>query len=124
MTVRGIAVVAAFLLALVGATHALAQTDNSAPPDWITVSNQPCKVWNPRPVPNEAVTWSGECRDGLASGQGVLRWTVDGRLDAIFEGTYANGRRNGPGVLTTADGRRIEGQWFNDELLTGGRDSI
>ena len=70
------------------------------------------------------MTWSGPCKDGYASGQGTLRWSVNGRLDAEFEGRYENGKRNGHGVLTTADGRRIEGEWFNDELLTGARDSI
>ena len=106
---RAIAV-AAFLLV---ATPGVAQNK----PDWITVTNQPCKVWNPNPIPNESVTWSGGCTDGLASGMGLLRWMVDGKLDVEFEGRYANGKRNGHGVLKTADGQRIEGDWLNDELL-------
>jgi hypothetical protein len=113
--------VVAFLLL---ASQVMAQPNDGPRPDWITVSNQPCKVWNPRPVPNESVTWSGECRDGYASGPGTLRWTVDGQLDAVYEGTYVNGKRQGHGVLTLANGRRIEGEWFNDELITGARDSI
>ena len=112
---RAMAAVAFVVLA----TQAMAQPGNSAMPDWITVTNQPCKVWNPNPVPNESVTWSGACTDGLASGQGTLRWEVNGKLDAEFEGRYLNGKRNGPGVLTTGDGRRIEGTWVNDELLRG-----
>jgi hypothetical protein len=113
--------VAAFLLL---ATQGVAQTNNPAPPDWITATNQPCKIWNPSPQANEVVTWSGTCQDGYASGQGVLRWTVDGKLDAVFEGRYANGKRNGHGVLTIASGRRIEGEWVNDQLLTGDGDAI
>src|SRR4029450_6099582 len=113
--------VAAFLLL---ATQGVAQTNNPAPPDWITATNQPCKIWNPAPHPNEAVTWSGPCQDGYASGQGVLRWSVDGKLDAVFEGRYANGKRNGHGVLTTADGGRIEGEWLNDQLLSGDQNAI
>jgi MORN repeat len=105
--------VAAFLVL---ATHGLAQTSNR--PDWITATNQPCRIWNPNPQPNESVTWSGECRDGYASGQGILRWTLNGRPDARYEGSYANGKRNGHGVLIMPDGRRIEGEWFNDELLS------
>ena len=105
------------------ATPAMAQADNTSMPDWITATNpatnQPCKVWNPNPQPNESVTWSGECKDGLASGQGHLRWEVDGKLDAEYDGYYLNGKRNGRGVLTLADGRRIEGAWANDELLRG-----
>lgn len=116
----GIAV-AAVLFVVSGAT---AQTDNSSPPDWITTSNRPCKVWNPEPQPDESVTWSGECQDGLASGKGVLRWTVNGQLDVIFVGEYENGKRNGRGVLITADGDRIEGDWVNDKLLPDKRDTI
>jgi hypothetical protein len=121
MFFRRLIAVAAFLFL---ASQVTAQPDNARRPDWITASNQPCKIWNPRPVPNESVTWSGECKDGFASGEGVLRWTVDGKLDVTFEGRYENGRRNGHGVLITAEGRRIEGEWFNDELITGARDSI
>ena len=105
------------------ATQAVAQND-ATPPGWITATNQPCKIWNPHPEPNEAVTWSGECKDGYASGQGVLRWTVNGKLDVEFEGRYNNGKRNGHGVLITPDGKRMEGNWVNDELLVGGRNSI
>ena len=121
MILKRLIPVAAFLAL---ANPAMAQLDNSPKPDWITVTNQPCKVWNPRPIPNESVTWSGECKDGYASGQGTLRWTVDGQLDAVYEGSYENGKRNGHGALTLANGRRIEGEWFNDELITGARDSI
>jgi len=38
-------------------------------------------------------------------------------LDVEFEGRYANGKRNGHGVLKTSDGQSIEGDWLNDELL-------
>ncbi|MBV9549625.1 MAG: hypothetical protein JO256_08150 [Alphaproteobacteria bacterium] len=92
-----------------------AAQDRSMAPDWITASNQPCKIWNPSPQPNESVTWSGGCKDGLASGRGVLRWTENGKPDAQFDGEYANGKRNGPGVLTLPDGRRQSGVWANDE---------
>ena len=100
------------------------QSENPAPPDWITATNQPCKIWNPAPQPDEAVTWSGECRDGFASGRGHLRWTVKGMLDAEYDGSYANGKRNGYGVLIIPDGRRIEGIWKDDELLRPDGSSI
>jgi hypothetical protein len=121
MTLLRMIHVAAFLLLT---SHAFAQGENRAPPDWITATNQPCKIWNPAPVPNEAVTWSGECKDGYASGRGVLRWTVDGKVDATYEGQYANGKRHGHGVLKTADGRSVEGEWVNDQLLSGDSNAI
>ena len=101
--------------------QAAAQKDNPAAPDWITTTNKPCKVWNPEPQPNESVTWSGPCKDGFASGQGVLLWTENGKPDVVYEGEYANGKRNGHGVLITPDGNRIEGAWVNDKLIPANR---
>ena len=105
-------------------SHAVAQpapplTPPVAQPDWITTTNQPCKVWNPQPQPNETVTWSGGCKDGLAAGQGVLQWFVGGKPDMKFEGIYLNGKRNGPGVIILPDGQRQSGAWINDEPLRG-----
>ena len=103
---------------------AAAQTDSPIPPGWITTANKPCKVWNPEPVPNETVTWSGPCKDGFASGKGILQWTENGKPDVEFDGEYANGRRNGPGLMITPDGQRTEGDWVNDKLLGGNRNAI
>jgi len=97
------------------AFRAMAQADNPMPPGWITATNQPCKIWNPEPQQNESVTWSGPCKDGFASGKGILRWTEDGKPDAEYDGEYANGKRNGSGVMITPDGQRTEGEWADDE---------
>ncbi len=99
-----------------------AAQQEKARPDWITTTNQPCKVWNPEPQPDESVTWSGECKDGFATGKGVLNWTENGKPDLVFEGEYRNGKRNGRGVITTPDGDHFEGVWVDDKLLTGGGD--
>jgi len=106
------------------ALQAMAQTDKPTRPDWITTTNKPCKVWNPQPQPDESVTWSGPCKDGFASGKGILLWTENGKPDVKFDGEYANGKRNGHGVLIAPDGKRIEGEWVNDQLLTGDRNAI
>ena len=104
--------------------NAAAQTDNPAPPGWITATNQPCKIWNPEPQPNESVTWSGPCKDGFASGKGILHWTENGKPDVQFDGEYANGKRNGPGVMVTPDGQHTEGEWVDDNLVTGDGNAI
>ena len=88
-----------------------------SPPGWITATNQPCKIWNPQPQPNESVTWSGACKNGFASGKGVLQWTENGKADAEFDGEYSNGKRNGAGVLVMPDGSREAGEWSDDELV-------
>lgn len=104
--------------------RAMAQTENSTPPGWITATNQQCKIWNPTPQPNESVTWSGACTNGFASGKGILRWTEDGKPDAEFDGEYANGKRNGFGVIITPDGKRTGGDWANDEPVPIDPDAI
>ncbi|HEX3486370.1 MAG TPA: hypothetical protein VHT51_15000 [Micropepsaceae bacterium] len=101
-----------------------AQPEKSATPDWITASNKPCKVWNPEPQADESVTWSGACKDGYATGRGVLRWTENGKPDMVFDGEYANGKRNGHGTIITPDGKRVEGVWVDDKPLVPDSDSI
>jgi hypothetical protein len=107
--------ITSLLLGAVAAPGAMAQTDAPATSDWITATNQPCKIWNPEPQPHESVTWSGQCKDGLASGKGVLHWTEDGKPDVEFDGEYANGKRNGSGVVILPDGQRMEGNWVDDQ---------
>jgi hypothetical protein len=106
------------------ASAAVAQTAEPAPPGWITATNKPCKIWNPQPQRNESVTWSGACTDGFASGKGVLAWTENGQPDVKFDGEYENGKRNGPGVMITPDGKRTQGMWVNDEPLADDGNAI
>ena len=118
----GIIITAAAIIFL--AFQAMAQKDKPAPPDWITTTNKPCKVWNPEPQADESVTWSGPCQDGFASGRGILKWTENGKPDVVFDGEYADGKRNGHGILITPDGNHVEGEWRDDKLLTGPGNSI
>ena len=110
--------------ALVFLSFAAAAQDTTATPDWITATNKPCKIWNPQPQANESVTWSGGCKDGYASGKGVLAWTENGKPDAKFDGIYANGKRNGPGTLIMPDGHRTEGNWADDEPVASDSNAI
>jgi hypothetical protein len=105
-------------------------------PGWIADAKTGCRIWNPRPKPNESVTWSGACQSGLAQGRGVEQWFEsgqpanriegelrDGKLSrgiAIYpngdryDGEFLDGRRNGRGVYTSANGDRYEGEWRDD----------
>jgi hypothetical protein len=48
-------------------------------------------------------TWSGRCRDGTASGAGLLEWKVDGKVAGRFEGTLVGGLPEGAGRCSAGD---------------------
>jgi len=70
---------------------------------WQKLENNPgCVVWNPYPVEEEKVTWSGACANGKAQGRGteVWRYVEDGEWKEVrYEGDYKNGKKDGHGVL-------------------------
>jgi hypothetical protein len=51
-------------------------------------------------------------------------FTGDSLPDAEFDGEYANGKRNGFGVIITPDGKRVEGDWSDDEPVPVDPNSI
>lgn len=104
------------LLLVIGlvALPATAQTPKpKLNPGWIA-DPAGCKVWNPNMEPKESITWSGDCAEGYAQGQGVVQWFMNGKATDRFEGRYLNGRRNGRGVLSWANGDRYEGDYSED----------
>lgn len=84
-------------------------------PGWIADARTSCRVWNPIPQPNETITWSGSCQNGLAMGRGVLQWFESGRPSERYEGEYRDGKQSGRGVYTWPDGDRYEGEWRDDK---------
>ncbi len=82
--------------------------------EWIADKNG-CQVWNQNPVPNESVRWSGKCAGGKASGKGALEWFAEGEPNCRDEGTWVEGRMEGPGVYVTEGGSRWEGQYVGGE---------
>jgi hypothetical protein len=116
------------LLALAGmlsAAHPVAaQQEDQEPPRWISDAQSGCKIWDPAPEPNETVRWSGKCENGYATGDGVLQWYENGRPGDRYEGEYQGGKRNGHGVVVMSNGRRVEGDWRDDELLQMGVNEI
>ncbi len=81
--------------------------------EWIADSSAGCRVWNAGPKPNETITWSGSCKDGYATGSGVLIWFLDGKMGARYEGGYVDGRRNGRGKHVSASGEIYEGDFVD-----------
>jgi hypothetical protein len=97
-----------FLCLMIFALPSLAQTAN---PGWIADSKTGCRVWNSSPKPRETISWSGDCKIGLAQGRGVLQWFVDGKHGNRYEGEYRGGQANGWGVYTYTDGSHYDGEW-------------
>jgi hypothetical protein len=96
------------LLALVGTCVAVAGPSEDV--EWIA-DKRGCKVANPFPRAGETITWSGDCKDGFADGQGVLQWFLYGKEDDRYEGKLARGWAQGRGVLTKPDGGTYDGEW-------------
>ncbi len=100
-----------------------AQEDN-----WIVDGRTGCAIWNPNPSPEETVSWLGDCVDGKTSGKGLLTYTVKGEFHSRYEGDERGGKHHGFGIITFADGRRVETKWWNGRpvgegvmILPGGR---
>jgi len=82
----------------------------SVQPGWIADARTGCKVWDANPQPDESISWSGACRNGLAQGRGVLQWFQSGKPAALARGRWRGGKMNGHGVLTLTNGERFDGQ--------------
>ena len=106
---------------------------------WMELSNAPgCYVWNSVLLPEQTVTWTGECAGEVAQGQGTLKWVWDrgrgketaeetGYLEAgknrqgqwitrygngtVQEGPYVEGKRHGQWIIRRADGAVHEGSY-------------
>lgn len=102
--------VAAFLIAAGFGPAALAG-------EWMTDSKSGCRMWDPLPVPDEAVSWRGPCKDGKASGSGVLTIFKAGAQVEHNEGEFADGKETGHGVRRNPDGRYVGN--FKDGLFDG-----
>jgi hypothetical protein len=113
----------ALLTALTGAVALQDKVGFAAPDEdvgWIA-DKRGCKVANPFPRPGETITWSGECKNGFAQGQGVLQWYLDGQADDRFEGNLELGWAEGRGVLVRLDGSKYDGDWKQSQQHGNGR---
>ena len=98
------------LLLLMSAYSGLAVSAESAS-DWVIDRSNGCRIWNQVPEENEAVLWSGGCRDGLAEGRGIVQWFHDGAATERYEGELRAGKPNGHGILTRRNGDHYDGDW-------------
>lgn len=81
-----------------------AQTDTTGGGVFVLDSASNCKIWNPKPVQDETVKWSGACVDGYASGGGTVEWFVKGLLQSEVAGFYKKGEVETPISFKFYDG--------------------
>lgn len=82
-------------------------------PHWIEDVNSHCWTSSDNPRPGETVSWTGDCKDKLMSGEGTLIWSLDGRHETEI-GTFVRGRMNGRGSILQ-NGTTLESDFHNGE---------
>lgn len=85
--------------------------------EWLTDPRSACTVWDPQPVPDATIGWTGACKDGKASGPGVLTTFRAGQLVERDEGEFVDGKQAGHGVRDYVNGRYVGN--FRDGLFDG-----
>lgn len=81
-------------------------------PDWIQDEKTGCEIWNTNPLPNESITYSGECKDGKAHGYGEITWYKDGKQNGNKEKSYRY-----KGFLISKQHKKIYNRVFGEECL-------
>lgn len=118
-------VVALSLLGLGSAFTASAQSQRWAPPQeqiaeptvpgWSIDVRSGCRLWNSYPRSGDIVRWTGPCgTSGVSTGTGVAEWQYGGRVRR-YEGEVRDGKPDGHGVYTLANGDRYQGDVHEDQ---------
>lgn len=85
--------------------------------NWI-VDQTGCKHWNSNPIPNEAVTWTGQCRNGYSYGYGTFQWYENKSKTGKYTGYKSGGKSHGDGKYFFTDGSTKTGRWVNGKFQT------
>jgi hypothetical protein len=84
---------------------------------WIKDTDKNCWAANPDPEPGESVAWTGECENGLVSGEGTLTWSIRGQVVGSDLGTFRKGELFGHGRITQTGGPSFEGEFPGKGVL-------
>ena len=85
---------------------------------WFRDQESGCQVWSEHEQPIVSISWSGDCVDGKADGQGIMQVYIDNIPFSHYEGSYKAGKADGYGVLVSPDQSRYEGH-FKENLMHG-----
>lgn len=81
--------------------------------EWIADPDTGCQVWNPAPSPGESIKWSGACSNNIATGNGTVQWYLNGKPGLRQEGEFRDGKLNGKGMVTAANGL----DWYKGDFV-------
>jgi hypothetical protein len=107
--------VLAWLLATVAAAPLCPHAQAASPRGWIVDPRTGCRAWNEAPTSDESISWDGPCVNGLAHGNGTLRWFQKGSPTARHQGEFVGGVAEGYGIATYPSGNRYEGNWHEGQ---------
>ena len=103
---RGAFSLAAILLGA-GPVSAQSQSHTSV---WLFDAQAKCAVFYPDADAADFVTWSGDCVNQKASGQGTATFMSRNRFVAQISGSFAGGAASGSVRMNWADGAHFEGE--------------
>ena len=86
-------------------------------PGYLVDKASGCKVWT-ADVTDRTVQWTGNCEDGVASGQGTVVMNKNGKFIFETNATYKNGKANGSGTSIISNGDKFVGE-FKDGIREG-----
>jgi pimeloyl-ACP methyl ester carboxylesterase len=99
-------------LVLVLSQFAMAQSDSAI---LLRDARSGCGVWFKHYFSEDSVTWTGDCRDGLAEGSGTMSGFTLGKQTSGYTGSMRAGWPDGQGVFFFVDGRKLEGNFSAGE---------
>ncbi len=76
-----------------------------------------CTVWLKQTFDEDSATWSGGCKNNLASGKGTMIGFTNGKETYRYIGEMNEGKPNGRGTFTFRGNRKLEGNFRNGEPL-------
>ena len=83
---------------------------------WLKVENRDCYIWDPYHRDSGTAAWDGQCKGGLADGEGMATW-IDKDGEVITEkGILTAGKAHGTEVRRDPDGTVTKTTlWVNGE---------
>ena len=103
------------LLILLCYVSALRAQDSEG--NFLTDQQSGCKVWFKHTFTEDSVSWSGNCREGMAEGVGTIRGFTKGKPTAVYTGVLHNGKPEGEGEFSFGNGRKLKGFFIGGEPL-------